>query len=78
MPAYLESECGYRISIGRHGDALSYLAAWQDKDIVGAVTAVPKSDDNAKRDAIASLQALCEEHEATRLRGDPPPISGRR
>ena len=72
MPVYLCSidekgnDTGYRISIARHGENRSYLAAWQDKEIVGAAWA-PANDDQKKREAIASLQGLCEQHQLSRI-----------
>lgn len=74
MPVYLESECGYRISVGVHGDTRSYLAAYHDKAIVGCVNDVPANDPAQKKAAIAKMQAACEQHEADRLRG--PATSG--
>jgi hypothetical protein len=72
MPVYLESECGYRISVGVHGDTRSYLAAWKEKEIVGCVSGVPWDSDDQKKAAIAKMQAACEQHEADRLRGAAP------
>ena len=67
MPVYLESDTGYRISIARHGENRSYLAAYLDKEIVECVTGVPANDDQKKREAIASLQGLCEQHQLSRI-----------
>ena len=66
LPVYLESDAGYRISYARHGEKLSYLAGFREKEIVGAAWA-PANDDQKKREAIASLQGLCEEHQVKRL-----------